>query len=64
MLLKFSLLTLLGLAVLSLDDVAYAADPVPPGTGCCFSFERSPVNIVFCTTAGACRFEQPPKAVT
>lgn len=37
-----------------------AADPVPPR---CVNFclDHSPVNAVFCTTADACRFEQPPK---
>lgn len=36
--------------------------PPPKGndTGCCFSFDNSPVNLVFCTTKDACRIE-PPK---
>jgi hypothetical protein len=36
--------------------------PKPHGndTGCCFSFDNSPVNIVFCTTKDACTIA-PPK---
>lgn len=39
------------------------ADEDPPNgndTGCCFSFDDSPVNLVFCMTKDACRIE-PPK---
>lgn len=37
---------------------AHADDDDPRGndTGCCFSFDNSPVNLVFCTVPGACRF--------
>jgi hypothetical protein len=41
---------------------AYADEKPPPKdseTGCCFSFNNSPVNLVFCTTADACRFGVP-----
>lgn len=40
------------------------ADTDPPkgnDTGCCFSFDDSPVNIFFCATKDACRIEVPPK---
>lgn len=36
------------------------AEEVPPGTGCCFSFDKSPINVVFCNVQGACTFQSPP----
>lgn len=39
--------------------VALAGEPDPPNkTGCCFSFDDSPVNIIFCAVPGACQFEE------
>lgn len=40
--------------VLATPGVSWADDSVPPGQGCCFSFDHSPV--VICMTADACRF--------
>lgn len=43
--------------------VSWAGDhPKPKGndTGCCFSFDNSPVNLVFCTTPGACTIGPQP----
>lgn len=52
-----------GLAVIMwalLPVGAAHADEVPPGTGCCFSFDKSPVTLVFCMTADACRIGAKP----
>jgi hypothetical protein len=42
---------------------AAVPDPPPKGnnTGCCLSFDDSPVNAVFCFVPGACVFTGPPK---
>lgn len=49
---------------LSAPGTAWAGehDPKPKGndTGCCFSFDNSPVNLVFCTVPGSCTIT-PPK---
>lgn len=40
------------------------ADDHPPkhdDNGCCFQFDNSPVNLVFCTTPNACQFEGTPE---
>lgn len=50
-------LALAALAVLLGAGTAAADDTDPPNrTGCCFSFDHSPVTAVFCLTDGACRF--------
>lgn len=36
-------------------------DPVPPGTGCCFSFDHSPVTVVFCQVPNSCTITPEPK---
>lgn len=53
------------IALVALAQPAYAGENPPPpkhdDSGCCFQFDNSPVNLVFCMTDGACRFEVPPK---
>lgn len=41
---------------------SWGADKPPPDQGCCvvFDFQHSPVNVVFCTTPGACRIGGTP----
>lgn len=48
--------------LLPLGATAQAAEkPDPPNrTGCCFSFDHSPVQVFFCNVPGACVVE-PPK---
>lgn len=55
------LATIIAASLLSLGGTAYADDDPPNRTGCCFSFDDSPVNIVFCNAADACKFQNPPK---
>lgn len=45
-------------AVLALALLTAAPTPPPKhdDSGCCFQFDNSPVNLVFCTTADACKF--------
>lgn len=48
--------------LVSLGGTAQAGEkPDPPNrTGCCFSFDHSPVQVFFCEVPGACVIE-PPK---
>lgn len=57
-----AILLAIAVSVLALGGTAYADEPDPPNrTGCCFSFDDSPVNVVFCSVPDACKFEGPPK---
>lgn len=41
-------------AALLLPGAHHDPPPKHDDTGCCFQFDNSPVNIVFCTVPGAC----------
>lgn len=38
---------------------AASAEDKPNKTGCCFSFDNSPVNVLFCMTPDSCKIEKP-----
>jgi hypothetical protein len=55
-----AVLTMIAVSMLTGGTAAWAHEPDPPGknTGCCFSFDDSPVNIIFCAVPEACKFER------
>lgn len=57
---KYLIAVAIAAAALVMPATAYA-DEKPPGndTGCCFSFDDSPVNVIFCTVPGACVIAPP-----
>lgn len=51
--------SLVAASMLTGGTAAWADEPDPPNrTGCCFSFDDSPVNIIFCAVPGACQFTE------